>query len=115
MVQVGWSRRNCSVPAKGILGHDWCRYLLCPNAAPLTAAASMTASTAGGDPTVASAMHPGCCTARNRTICHAAARARDRARTLVSSTLLLVPASNEEHGGTIGESTSDRATSNTGS
>lgn len=105
----------CSVPAKGVFGHDWCGNLLCPNTAPLTAAAPMTASTPGRDTTVASAMHPSCGTTRNGAVCHAAARARDRAGALVSRTLLPVPTRNEEHGGTIGESTGDSSTSDTGS
>lgn len=102
-----------SVPAKRVFGHDRSRDLLCANAAPLGAAASLAAPTARCNSTVASAMHPCCSATWDRSIRHSA-RAGNRTGTLVSNTLVPVPAGNEEHGSTISNSSNDSAAGDDG-
>lgn len=87
--------------------------MLGSDAAALTGAAALTASTPRRHTTVAGTVHPGCRATRHRTISHAAC-AGDRAGALMSSTLVPVSTSNEEHGGTIGKGADNRAAGNNG-
>lgn len=87
--------------------------MLCANAAPLGAAAAMAATTARCDSTVAGAVHPCCSATRDRSIRHAAG-ARNRTRALMTQTLVPVPASNEEHGSAVSNSSNNGAAGDDG-
>lgn len=103
-----------SVPAKRVLGHDRCRNLLCSNAAALSTAAALTASTARRDSTIACTVHPSSCAAGDRSVSHAAPCARHRAGALMRNALVPVPTSDEEHGSTVSNGTHNGTSSNTG-
>ena len=98
----GAEQLSVSVPAQGVFSHDRRRDLLCANTAPLTAAASLAASTARRYSTVTGTVHPSSSATRNRAVRHTTAGARHRAGALVSETLVSVPAGDEEHGRSVG-------------
>lgn len=85
--------------------------MLCPDAASLGRAAALTATTARRHTTIAGTVHPSSRSTGNGAE-RVAACARHRAGPLVSHALVPVSARNEEHGGTIGDSTNNGTASN---